>query len=625
MTSTFVIDEECCDRIRTALEITDIEQDITAFVQRYGTGNRMPGKIVINYKISFTSENNSTINGLPSAQQPITTILTNPDEELKSVERQLQQLEVQSTTPKPLSGVTNTTDQSNGPFSTAIREVEQILNQEKPKQEDATPTMTPPASGEHEEHNPVAFAGNPSIAHEQHVDTTQQALPSTTAPKTTNQTDKKYKPMPNPAYSHIAASDSRPTSSLINSRNISPVDGNNVKDEDNDDKEAKEYQSRMPHPPPKDEKWVISSIRRPQQLPVRASNATMFDGTVSVKGSMIASPPLQSKDSINDTTLQHVPKVHRPAIPLTIDIPNSVKPQPDQALNAAQKVIAEGKRRSQQQSMNRNVMRGYITSQNEMLDDGGIRPAPWQNEYHSEGIVSNGNMNSYNRGVNMMSAPYAANINNGHQNYMPNMSGVRSSSTKPSDQVVPQQHEEENVNKKRFGKNKQYLETSGKSKESKTGRFSLGFFSNKKEKKKEKEAAAAAAAAAATSSSQQDHLQQQRPMSQQIVYQQSLTSQESSRNDLKGQYSNNSTHPVAQQSMTQAYIPDHTRFIGYAKAQWSFEATIEGEMSFFADEVLGIIRKQMDGWWEAERLGPVNAGQRGLIPGNYMLDNQPQP
>jgi len=48
-------------------------------------------------------------------------------------------------------------------------------------------------------------------------------------------------------------------------------------------------------------------------------------------------------------------------------------------------------------------------------------------------------------------------------------------------------------------------------------------------------------------------------------------------------------------------------------------------MSFQADEVVGIIHKQMDGWWEAERLGPVGAGQRGLVPGNYMLDNQPPP
>lgn len=47
MTITFSIDEECCDRIRTALEITDVQKDVTAFVQRYGTGNRIPGTFII--------------------------------------------------------------------------------------------------------------------------------------------------------------------------------------------------------------------------------------------------------------------------------------------------------------------------------------------------------------------------------------------------------------------------------------------------------------------------------------------------------------------------------------------------------------------------------------------------
>lgn len=43
-------------------------------------------------------------------------------------------------------------------------------------------------------------------------------------------------------------------------------------------------------------------------------------------------------------------------------------------------------------------------------------------------------------------------------------------------------------------------------------------------------------------------------------------------------------------------------------------------MSFHAEEVLGIIRKQTDGWWEAERIEPAFAGQRGLVPGNYMIE-----
>lgn len=43
-------------------------------------------------------------------------------------------------------------------------------------------------------------------------------------------------------------------------------------------------------------------------------------------------------------------------------------------------------------------------------------------------------------------------------------------------------------------------------------------------------------------------------------------------------------------------------------------------MSFDMHEVLGIYRRQADGWWDAERL---HTGQRGLIPGNYMIDAPP--
>lgn len=39
------------------------------------------------------------------------------------------------------------------------------------------------------------------------------------------------------------------------------------------------------------------------------------------------------------------------------------------------------------------------------------------------------------------------------------------------------------------------------------------------------------------------------------------------------------------------------------------------EMSFSAGDRLAILRKQADGWWEAELTG---AKTRGLVPGNYM-------
>jgi hypothetical protein len=42
---------QSCDRIRTALEITDVEKDILGFVQRYGTGTKAPGNLIYYYYI----------------------------------------------------------------------------------------------------------------------------------------------------------------------------------------------------------------------------------------------------------------------------------------------------------------------------------------------------------------------------------------------------------------------------------------------------------------------------------------------------------------------------------------------------------------------------------------------
>lgn len=989
MTSTFSIDEECCDRIRTALEITDVQKDVVGFVQRYGTGTRIPAPLsydmlhqpnpmpltklsaLTNVPESTTSPTTATAAtaaavGVASTavaatavaasaihdhdseldmQQPLSaplpqtsvdslhegatqgasesnaaalkklppqpvTVLTNPDEELKSVDRQLQQLEVLNTTPHseegrhsfmqhspqqltphdssavpavvavagataataavppqvieaekprevenkveqqdesqqpmsapPLSGVTNTTDQSVGPVSTAIKEVEQILNQKSfddivggtnatshdesnkndvvPKTRNVVSSRASYASNnqtippimmarsiysDNSNTLPAAVSSSPvigessddfsagiydalGIKHTSQYDLSRKETSNPVqlqplSPSDTNLTNmtnnsnpklvSKYKPMPNPVYNNGSSieenapvngttnemTDATPetvpnqkptvgvrTSSLIsNSRRPGTYDNNKSTltqevSNDDSDEEDKEYQSRMPRPPPKDEKWVISSIRRPQQLPVRTLNARMFDGTASVSRNSVvstASPKVapavvnentspniqqqhqqqpdagfvtpQSSSPIpsavpEDSEEVHKPKVHRPAIPLTIDIPNSVKPTPDLPQNAAQQVIAEGRRLSQMspvqqkmdlnntvsynqpQQMDRNAMRGYITQNG--MEDGGIRPAPWQDEMSAEdNMMQNGNKFRSSGTPN----------NNGYygNGYQPGMPGPRGSSLKLSNPDLHHQHQMqmqlqqqqqqqqlwqnqsfEEEDKKKFGKNsgKSYNESSVKSKEKDgKGRFSLGFFTgNKKEKKKEKEkekaeAAAAAAAAAATAVSysqtptpeqqqyiaqqqqmhqqqqqqllqqqqqQQYMMQQQRPVSQQAMHQ-----KEYSQSDLKSNKSNNnsinhSSEPQVQQQQQQqvpAPVPQQpqeqpsfegSRFIGYAKSNWPFEATIDVEMSFHAEEVLGIIRKQTDGWWEAERLEPAFAGQRGLVPGNYMVE-----
>jgi hypothetical protein len=616
----------------------------------------------------------------------VTTILTNPDEELKSVDHQLQKLEVQNTpqsehenqftlqsSPQPLSsddtekaeettekkeeqplsavpplsGVTETTDQSNGPVSTAIKEVEQILNRKSQgvpptaaednaskRDSFASNTQTVPpimmARSIHSDKNapksPISddfssgiynalglredrAASQYDLVKENHQIQLAPLSPQYNESIISSESTKlkqNYQPLPNPVYinnnkntnnemSHVTPEtvpNQKPvvgvrTSSLIISRGGTSQDSsslhretaNNNNDEDDEDEpeEDREYHKRMPRPPPKDEKWVISSIRRPQQLPVRAMNARMFESTAS-RNSMIATPvtapdiaqqqqhPASSEAIMTlasselpattteeqDTLQQHQPKPHRPAIPLTIDIPNSVKPSsPPGELpqNAAQQAIAEGRRRSQmspvaqprelgsyppQQQQQQQQMHGYISNGTEQAGAGGIRPAPWQNGVNSEDQVLKMNNNGTFRATPVMaSAPNNHYYNNGYQ---PGMVGPRASSlklTQEQQQILQQQYEEEN--KKRFTKNnhgKNYNESSVKSAKDKDhkGRFSLGFFGgNKKEKKKEKERekeVAAAAAAAATYNKEHEQFIQHQQQQQQQQHQQQQQQQQ---------------------------------------------------------------------------------------------------
>lgn len=45
MSSVYIVDDQCCERIRTALELTDVDKDIQTFVEKRGTGRSLPGKI----------------------------------------------------------------------------------------------------------------------------------------------------------------------------------------------------------------------------------------------------------------------------------------------------------------------------------------------------------------------------------------------------------------------------------------------------------------------------------------------------------------------------------------------------------------------------------------------------
>ncbi|CEG82433.1 hypothetical protein RMATCC62417_16504 [Rhizopus microsporus] len=548
LTSTFNIDEECCDRIRAALEITDVQKDITDFVQCHRTGSKLPSPIP--YESFYKPVKRELYSQQPSKESLThsVTVLTNPDEELKSVDHQLQQLE-QLQTPRlepandpPLTGATVST---HSHVSSAMKEVEQMLNQ------------TNDSSSAHLDNYNLAVHESTDrfsadICNALGIKETQDATSKndTVSPSPSQRSKEngiKYKPMPNPSFTSIQSehveTEERPMSETQSESNKPEIQPEPKKeDDDDDDKEIEEYQSRMPRPPPKDEKWVISSIRRPQQVPIKTPNHEEIPRSNTENLSHQVSPAEDNKG--------HQPKVHKPVVPLTIEIPNPVNPTKLPQL-AAHQVIEDARRHSQMSpatiEMNRQQNRD---------DNGGIRPAPWQDS----GIMHLDDKKGYMPNMNGQYPPP-----NGYHAYHPSEhinSHPRGSSLAilPNHQdFLPPQHAaypEEETNKKRSSKNK--AEATGKSgKESKgAGRFSLFFTGNKKDKKKEKE------------NQQQQQIQpymldhQQRPQS----HYQTLTKEPAEKDVFY--------NPPVSAPMPPTAINGSHKFICYVKAQWPFEATV---------------------------------------------------
>lgn len=46
MSSVYIVDDQCCERIRTALELTDIDKDIHTFVKNNATCQSIPSKFL---------------------------------------------------------------------------------------------------------------------------------------------------------------------------------------------------------------------------------------------------------------------------------------------------------------------------------------------------------------------------------------------------------------------------------------------------------------------------------------------------------------------------------------------------------------------------------------------------
>lgn len=293
-------------------------------------------------------------------------------------------------------------------------------------------------------------------------------------------------------------------------------------------------------PPPKDEKWVISSIRRPQQLPVRAQNARMYDGqpasrTNTPRSSMLqsSSPSQQQQqnamhvDAAAQVFSKHEgnnsapTKSNRPHPNLKIEIPNKISSAPPPAAApaqttqaVAQQVIAAGRAQAHQtsswQATPSQPNNGrYGSMYEEEYDVPAKDPALMPTLYH--GDHSNNDSHNNHQGVELhdrcvsyedethLPEPISESVSNnsgtgGKKKFGKLMKGMLKNSNEPAGPTSS------------FDKNRPSLQPPAKEKD-KGNRFSLNIFGGKKDKRHhaadESPEVAAAAVASSTSLNEQ--------------------------------------------------------------------------------------------------------------------------
>lgn len=127
-----------------------------------------------------------------------------------------------------------------------------------------------------------------------------------------------------------AAHETQPANDSIQGVHLSdPAPLSAPANDKNDDDGSTENDYSLP--PPKAEKWVISSIRRPQQLPVRVQNVRM---SMNASSPSLTAPVVPEPDSRTPTASTSTGnKFHRPNAPLKIEIPNKPTSSPTTTRN----------------------------------------------------------------------------------------------------------------------------------------------------------------------------------------------------------------------------------------------------------------------------------------------------
>ncbi|KAI7886025.1 hypothetical protein K492DRAFT_203571 [Lichtheimia hyalospora FSU 10163] len=412
--------------------------------------------------------------------------------------------------------------------------------------------------------------------------------------KSNNSNNLRFKPIPNPSYdgakrpsSTESATAKSPENNVTSARSPSPAKLppklQNIPTPGEDEEESEDEFPPLVRPKPREEKWMISSIRRPQQLPVRTQNARIYDrqSTIPTTGGMYGTPP-----------------------DLRIDTAMGQPPQPSAAAGAAHQALETVRAQLQ-----RHASSPTPTDLTATEPSAGIRAAPWQQQqqqqqqqlsmappeprsdfYSTSGL---GRQNSVN-GPRPESRQHLTPVPGDdymiptsmqqQQSYAPQPTA--SYSQQQSYATAPQPAESYSQQEPPQPKPSHSQNTKEKS----GGRFSLAIFGKKRGKEDE-------------IVPEVPKIQGERRQPQQ--------------SPLPPPQENRS-------SMRDNRLSDGTPILGYVRALWGYEAKIETEMTFKAGDTFAVIHKQPDGWWEAELLDPSRR-TRALIPGNYMETLQQQP
>lgn len=187
--------------------------------------------------------------------------------------------------------------------------------------------------------------------------------------KSSNSNNLRFKPIPNPSYDgpkRPSSTESATARSLDNNvttadmRAPSPAKGppklqQNIPTPGEDEEESEDEFPPLVRPKPREEKWMISSIRRPQQLPVRTQNARIYDrqSTIPTLGGGMHPPELK------------------------IDTSMGQPPQPSAAAGAAHQALETVRAQLQRHASSPTPTDLSATAAEQPA---GIRAAPWQQQ-----------------------------------------------------------------------------------------------------------------------------------------------------------------------------------------------------------------------------------------------------